>query len=230
MAYPTIEAVGAEFSSAGGQTRACTLPTHQADDVLVIAVRNRTDADLTFGQNTAGFVKLARIGASLRGLNVYWVRATSSSTTNPTITCVTNHQIGSSLCIRGCPTTGDPFDTPATRDISTATSAWSWDQVTSSTNESLICFFGGASRDATGAWMGSLTNSNLVSLTEHFDSGITTNNGGGLYIGSGGKATAGATGATTGTAIGSFLGDVITVAFKSTGGAVAVNSGFFNFM
>lgn len=219
MAYPTIEGVGAQFASAGGANATCVLPAHVTNDILVIAVENETSTILTFAQNTAGFVELARVG----NVHVWWVRATSAAMTNPSVTCETNHQIGSSLCIRGCPTTGNPWDVLTARSF-TATSSWSWDEVTTTVAEALIILIGGADRDNTGEWMGALTNANLASLTQHFDSSITTNLGGGLYIGSGTKATAGATGATTGTAAASYSGAIHTIAFKPVGGAPAANT------
>ena len=209
-----VRAVGATASSAGGANATITLPTHATDDILLIFVENYTDADLTFNQNTAGFAKLTRLYGSAgvaRNLAIYWVRATSSSMTSPSVTCSTNHQICTSMSISGCITTGNPWDISATQDISTSTSSFTWPTITTTVANTLIVCAGASTRDNTGQWLSSEANSNLTSVTEQYDDSITTNAGGGLAIWTGLSGSAQAIGSGSATAAASYYGITITI-------------------
>lgn len=218
MGVPTVAGTGAVFSSAGGANATCNLPAHLTNDILLIFLQNYSNSALTFNQNTAGFVEFIQTGGTNRSIHVCWVRATSSTMTNPSITCPTNHQIGASVAIRGCPTTGNPWNTSTSSDFA-ATSSWSWDAVETTQTDCLAILIGGAVRDNTGGWMGALTNANLTSITELVDDSVTTNAGGGIFAASASITTIQNTGNTTGTAAGSYAGDVATIAFLSTSSA-----------
>lgn len=225
MAAPTMQAVGATASSAGGANVTVVAPAHQTDDILLLCVQNYSNANLTFNQNTAGYALLDWAGGTNRSCNVYWVRATSSSMTNPSVTCNTNHQICCIVNIRGCITTGNPWDVSANSDFATTTS-WSWPAVTTTVADTLCVMVGGSTRDNTGGWMSAQANSNLSSITEDFDDSITTNAGGGLTIWHGTSASAQNIGTGTGTSAASYAGDTITISFiPPSGGGGTVLGG-----
>ena len=212
MTAPAVRNVGAFVSSAGGANATVALATHQTGDIILLFCQNQVGgSSLTFNQNTAGFALLDyATSAGARGCYVYWVRATSSSMTNPSVTCSTNHQLLVSISISGCIATGNPWDVSASTDF-TATSSWSWPAVTTTVADTLIVYAGGAVRDSTGGWLSAEANANLSSITERADDSISTNNGGGLAVWTGISASAQNIGSGTGTAAASYAGDVITV-------------------
>jgi len=187
----------------------------------VLCVQNFSNANLTFNQNTAGYALLDWAGGTNRSCNVYWVRATSGSMTNPSVTCATNHQIGCIFVVRGCITSGNPWDVSANSDFATTTS-WSWPSVTTTVADTLCVMVGGSIRDNTGQWLSSEANSNLTGVTEDFDDSITINAGGGLAVWHGTSGSAQSIGSGTATAAASYAGDTVTVSFipPASGGSV----------
>lgn len=240
-AAPTFQAISATIASAGGANATYTIPTHQANDIILVVVQNYSNNSavpleaLTFAQNTAGFTilthKTEQNNPSQRALFVYWVRATDDATVSPSITCPTNHQVGCVAVLRGCITTGNPWDVTAETDYDTTTTPWIWPTVTTTVADTLIGFFGGSMRDNTGEWMGTLTNTNLASITQQFDDSVTTNAGGGTCIITATSASAQAIGTTSGTPAAGYAGDLITISFipPVVAGGYNVKPGFFQF-
>jgi hypothetical protein len=121
--YPTLQAEGTQPANVTTGNLTLTLPTHQADDILVAIVA-------IWAPNTAG--SLAAIPAltdwTKQGavnfpgtpdgeIAFFWRRATASGTTNPTFTRGASWDTGTdtayggrAFVIRGCVTTGDPWD------------------------------------------------------------------------------------------------------------------------
>lgn len=182
------------------------VPTGTAEnDILILAVETAnetvtapsgyTEVDVSpFGGGTAG-----AIGGS--GLAVFWKRAGASETA-PTVTDPGNHALAVLLAYQGAITAGNPFNATAeSHETTTNDTSVEWPAVTTTIDNCLIINIGNDLRDATGARLSGWTNSNLSSLTERYDGGTTSGNGGGLYVADGLLATAGDSGATTGTIV-----------------------------
>lgn len=129
---PTVVASSSIVAAASGTTSTVTLPTHQADDILVVmaAYNSASALSLSGSWNTIDAQNNANLSTAL-----FWMRATGSGTTNPTLTSSTasstNGRYAQAFVIRGCNPTGDPFEdatvngsptsstTPATATIDT---------------------------------------------------------------------------------------------------------------
>lgn len=115
FSVPTVAAVSSAIAIAQtGTTLNVTLPSHQADDILVVvAAQTISSGTLTCG--TSGWAKLDGTANAALSTGYFWKRATSASETTPTIT-TTNTASGTdslyavAFVIRGCITTGNPYD------------------------------------------------------------------------------------------------------------------------
>lgn len=164
MAAPTLQAQGATSAVTSGAP-AVTIPTHQADDILVVAASY-------WGPNTAG--DAAQIptpsGWTLLGTQVgqpaaanrdgwlawFWKRATGAGTT-VTLTTGASWDSGTdtnygarAYVIRGCVTTGNPWDAAATAGPHT-TANQAFPAVTVSGTERMVVIFGNMEDNATFA-------------------------------------------------------------------------------
>ena len=123
MAAPTLQAEGAVAAVTNGNLTV-TLPAHQTNDILVLIT-------VLWAPNTVGSIgaeggpsgwtfqsDIAHIPVETDGrILVYWRRAVSSAETNPPVTRPTGADTGADTCyagraytIRGCVTTGNPFE------------------------------------------------------------------------------------------------------------------------
>lgn len=123
MPAPTLQAQGAIAAVTTGSLTV-TLPAHQADDILVVTLSywgpNSTDVQNPPAPSGWTFVAdIPGLSASLiRGrLNLFWLRATSGAETNPVFTRNTGWDTGTdtnwsgrAYTIRGCVTSGTPWD------------------------------------------------------------------------------------------------------------------------
>lgn len=154
MAAPNFQAEGATVAVQIGAP-SITIPTHQANDILVVAA-------IYWGPTTAG--DAAQIptpsGWTLLGSQVgqpagtrdgwlawFWKRATSASET-VTLTTGASWDSGADTCygarayvIRGCITTGDPWDAASTAGPHTAANQ-AFPAVTVSGSERMVVIFG----------------------------------------------------------------------------------------
>lgn len=203
-AAPTFVAAGAVASGVG--TIAPAIPAGVlANDILLLFVES---ANQTISLTTAnGFAEVTTspqgtgtaAGTAATRLAVYWKRATGSDSA-PTVADSGDHQVGRIIAIRGCKTSGDPWNvTPAGDVAATASTSVTIPGVTTSVNNCMIVVAVSNATDTTTAQTSAWTNSNLSSLTERIDSNATAGNGGGFGVATGILATAGATGSTTAT-------------------------------
>lgn len=174
-------------------------PTHAIDDIGIMAVETQSGVTPTLSVAN-GFVQLASVNTTTdTRLTVYWARATSAAMSAPTVTG-TDHLYGVIVNYRGCRTTGNPYDAFTTSADSTSDTSVSFPTITTLYQNQLVVGIGSRGNDAAGAEFSAITNANLSSITERFDDGTVTGDGGGLVIfDASGPATAGATGVTTAT-------------------------------
>jgi hypothetical protein len=201
MAVPVVQAVGAGTGATGDIT--VTLPSHATNDILLLFVESAGGQPVT--APTGGWAAVTNspqatgVGTAGTQLSVFWLRATSGSTTNPLVLDAGNHTYGTALAIRGCPTNGTPWELTAGSVKGTGSTATSIAGVTTTSPDVLALYATTRDNDAGGAHWSSEANANLTSLTEQFDEGTTQGNGGGIAIWTGVLATPGPTGTLTAT-------------------------------
>src|SRR5574341_562701 len=133
MTAPNLQAEGAQPANVTTGTLTLTLPAHQADDILVAVVAvwvpntagSAAQIPALAGWTKQGFVQFP---ATPDGeVALFWKRATSGAEANPTFTRGAGWDTGTdtayggrAFCVRGCATTGDPWDDFATTAALTA--------------------------------------------------------------------------------------------------------------
>jgi hypothetical protein len=108
MAAPTFVAASATVTAdtSGGASTIPSVPTHQADDILIACAYNAASAAMSTA--TAGWTKIA--GSAGDDFVWWWKRATGAGTAGPTITASGTDQFAICFVIRGCITTGTPYE------------------------------------------------------------------------------------------------------------------------
>lgn len=216
MTLPTIVGVGAAASGAAGVTPA--FPggySAVTNDVAVIFHECESGDTLTVPsgwtlinqQNvTSGTVtKLSAMGRRLQ-----------SGDTAPTIADVGNHQMARMIVVNGCKTSGDPWTSVVSSELTSDTSV-SCPALTTSVNDCLIFAAFSTGRDvASTAEASAWTNASLSSVTERMDDWTSSGLGGGFAMATGGLATAGSTGNTTATVALANFKALMTVALLPT--------------
>ena len=123
-----------------------------------------------------------------------------------------DHNLGAYLVIRGCITTGDPWDVVSTTFDSTLDNSAQWSAVTTTVDDCLMLFCGAWSDDfGTGALSGG---TGLGAFTERIDGGTATGNDGEVFIADATKLAAGGTGTPTATLAGNATKAMMTLALK----------------
>jgi hypothetical protein len=126
---------------------------------------------------------------------VFYKRA-GASESSPTTSDSGTGQVGQIIGIRGCVTSGDPFDATAGSFTNTADTSGVIPGVTTTVANTLLLYAIGIYPGTNNfdGWFSGWTNANLTSLTERMDRTWTY---GGFGLATGFKATAGASGNTT---------------------------------
>jgi hypothetical protein len=134
-----------------------------------------------------------------------------------------DHNIGRMIAIRGCPTTGNPWDVVATAVESVSDTSATWPGVTTTVDDTLVLEIISTGADiASTTMVGTLTNANYTGITKQVDNWVIAGNGGGIGVVTGVKATAGATGQSTATLTTASTKALMTVAFKNNAGGGGV--------
>lgn len=224
MAAPTFVAAGTLAEGVGDIVP--PLPSGwQENDILVILAECQaadTTPTATGYSNVSGSpVATTVIPGSNTKLTVLWKRATSSES-NPTVTDAGNHTSAMILAIRGCPTTGNPWDVTATGTSELEVTSGSVPGATTTVADCLVLAVAseGLTLSTAVGFFGGWTNSDLTSVTSRANWHTTQGNDGGVGAATGVKATAGAYGATTFTLTNATAYAAMSIAFKpATGGA-----------
>ena len=212
---PTVVNVGAVASSASAIAPAFPASI-AADDILI------TIAECE-GVTAPGAYTLPSGWAHVTGSPVQqstntrlWViwRRYDGVFTAPSLGDSGDHNLGRMIAIRGCPTTGDPWDVAATATEATSDTSATWPGVTTTIDDTLILEICSTSADISTAQISALTNGAYSSITEQMDNAITTGNGGVIICYSATKATAGATGQSTATLTTAGFKALMTLALK----------------
>ena len=227
LGQPRFTAAAAAISGAGG-TLLTGVPTHLADDVLVMIVETANQAVPSWpagwteftnspqGTGTAAAIGGVRISAA-------WHRCAAAGEAAPQLQLGTmNHGIARIFGIRGCITTGNPFNAVAGGVQATSTNAYTMPSVTTTAADCLIAYIGGFDQDVSTANVFSVTNQGTLdsAVDKVIDSFTATGVGGGLGMFYGVQKAAGASGTIGISAIANGTAAFLTIAFKPPGGAV----------
>ena len=201
MALPTVVAAGAYAE--GTADIVPGLPAGwAADDIHVLFVEQSAVNDE--GVDPTGYTQ---IGAYTRpastatdpGMTIYWRRAVAGDG-NPTVPDTVNHTSAIIVGVRGCITTGDPFDAFFHSTENVIDTTYSVTGLTTTVVDCLVLGVAMHGIDALGAdQFSALANADLGSLAEiaGTDRSTALGNGGGFVVFSGTKAAIGAFGAST---------------------------------
>jgi hypothetical protein len=160
MAFPVLQAQGTTAAVTTGSLTV-TLPAHQTDDILIVLtvdwVPNTSGNAVTGGIPSgwavapAGGINLVTGSETDGHIRPFWKRAASGSETDPVFTRGGSWDTGTDTCfagrayvIRGCPTSGNPWDNNARTGPHTAGDA-DFPAVTVAASQRLVVIFGASS-------------------------------------------------------------------------------------
>lgn len=200
MPMPTIVGVGTVISGIG----AVTAPypggyTAVADDIaLTFCECINTNTIVPPSGWATVFTSTVATG-TVTELVCLWRRVVGGDVA-PSIADPGDHIIARMIIVRGCVTTGNPWDIAPTSQELAADTTVSIPGGTTSVADCLVlaAFSTGQDISSTAGATG-WTNASLASLTERMDGWTTNGNGGGFAMASGEKAAAGVVSATTAT-------------------------------
>jgi hypothetical protein len=214
-----FQAAGTVVANAG--SAAVSWPTHLTDDVGVLIIEydptGGTDpTSLTgFTQFTGSPIKTGTTPATATALSVWWRRATSVSESSVTVPDAGNHFVARIGTLRGCVTSGDPFNVVSSGAFSdTEDTSQSVPGATTTVVDTLVVLLCTNGANFTTNTWSSLTNADLASLTDQASFHDTIQNGGGALVATGEKASTGTYGTTTVTSQRTSAEASISIAFK----------------
>lgn len=223
-AGPTVQAVGSNNSGTSDVQYA--IPTHQANDILVLLVETPQSGGVSAPSGGWAHVTGSPVagGVNITALNVMWLRASSGSTTDPTVSIGgNNHQTGYVVVFRGCVTSGDPWDfTPTTGGVQSTTSFTLSGDTTTGSDRLVVTGLAGNLDQSTDLFF-NVQNNTLANFVEREQNFVTDGDGGGVAVFTGEMPSAGATGSTTGTMASSTWAG-LTLALKPASGSDATIS------
>jgi hypothetical protein len=209
---PTVVGVGAVAT--GTTTITPALPASIAvDDILIDIAESVGGQNYTLPSGWAHVTGSPVVQGVNTQLTVIW-RRYDGSLAAPALSGTTDHAIGRMLAVRGCPSSGNPWDVVSVAVEAASDTSASWPTVTTTAASTLVLAICATSADIATAQISTLTNAGLTSITEHVDNATTTGNGGVLICYSGAKATAGLVAASTATLTTAGFKAFMTLAMK----------------
>jgi hypothetical protein len=162
-----------------------TLPSHLTDDILVCLVEvwvPNTPGDAADIPALTGWTKVKGYADADGELSLFWRRATSNSTANPTFTRGTSWDTGTdgifagrAFVIRGCVTTGDPWDDIVHSATPESGPNTAFPAVTVSGSErTVVIFFENLDNSSAGAAPSGWTEGTATTSATGTDSGFQT--------------------------------------------------------
>jgi hypothetical protein len=207
----------------GGAAINVTYTDTQTNDILLLVVETSGDASTVTPNidypewNVLTGTPVTDVASTAGSkLQIWWTRATAPSSFNSIVFDDSgDHQIGKVYTIRGCATTGDPFDVIGTSTKTTASTTATAPSVTTTVPQALIFSIISQPVDtASTTQFGAPSNSVLTSLTDFDEFASSSANGGGFVISTGVKKTPGETGVTTYSTAPNSTNASIVIAFK----------------
>jgi hypothetical protein len=171
---PVFQAEGTIVRSTGALTVAWPTP-HAINDVGFLFVETANQAPTL--STPAGFVQVTQQGTGTAGtsgatmLTVFSCRATSTSQASPVVADSGDHQVAVIVTVRGCITTGNPWDVFAGSVQASAQTGYSIPGVTTTVANTLNLLALSNNGDASTNQIGPTpTNANLTNIVERADS------------------------------------------------------------
>ncbi|TPJ95598.1 hypothetical protein FJ872_33005 [Mesorhizobium sp. B2-5-9] len=203
----TYIGTGAPATSDGTATSVGLPAGIQVNDILLLSISSSNTTVDTDGtvSTPAGWSIVANSPQSIQAgsagcrLSVFWRRATGSDTA-PSVSSV-GHLAASISAFRGCPTTGNPWDTTA-GDTVLSSSTVTMPSVTTTKDKCMVVLVVANTLSGTSGITSGYTNANLTGLAELADVQTNLGGGGGVAIAAGVMLLAGATGTTSATVTG----------------------------
>lgn len=201
MPMPTVVGVGAGASGTGDVV--APFPggyTATLNDIGVIYVERENADTVTAPSGWTIITTSAVISGTTTKLVSIWRRIQGGDTA-PTVADNAGNHIGCRMIIvRGCVTSGDPWDITATSQENVADTTVSIPGGTTSVNDCLcLAAFATGQDIASTAGATGWANGSLANGAEQMDNWVAAGTGGGFAMWSGEKATAGVVSATTAT-------------------------------
>lgn len=198
-AIPTFVALGASAHGTGALS--VSLPTgHTTNDILLCFVQSSNEAVTA----PTGYSQLGpqpgygiAVTALSNRLAIFWKRDGGSETDPITVNDSGDHTFAYMIAIRGCVTTGDPFQYGGDGFKITASTTGTAPATSTFAPNSLVVVAVATGIDGTAAVFSSWTNANLGSVTERGDDSTTDGTGGGVGVATGTLAVPGPIGSTT---------------------------------
>lgn len=222
---PVFVQAGTAATGTGAVTP--TIPTNVANDIIIVFAQSGNQA---ITMTTAGYTQIgpqpgngtAAAAASNR-LALFWKRSAGAEG-NPTVADSGDHTTAQVIVIRGCVTTGDPFQFLSSGVKTTASTTLTATGGITGIDNMLVLVFAAQSVASNSAQFSAWANSSLVSITEGSDdSGTGGTGGGGVAMAYGVKTTAGSVGSTTATEANSTVDSFSTIAMVPAN-VTAINS------
>lgn len=199
MTAPTVPGAGADNHGTTGAVT-YTLPAHQADDILLLVCETNVTGGLTAPSGWAHVTNSPKAqGSNVTSLSVFWLRAASSSETDPQVPAAADHQVGFAFNARGVINSGNPWDFTPVASGNASGSAMSATGGTTTVADTLVIVCSGNATDTASDNYTSVANGTLAGFSVLNQSFTTDGNGGGVMVATGTLAAAGATGTTTAT-------------------------------
>lgn len=216
MPAPTVVNVGAASSSANAITPA--FPASIATDDILIGIGESVGGANFPNIATNGFAHIDSVSPVVQDTNtqlsVVWRRYDGVVTAHSWGDSG-DHNIGRYIAIRGCPTSGNPWDVVAAAVEATSDTSATWPGATTTVADTLILEIIATDTDVSSTTnLGALTNGAYTSITERMDNWVISGNGGGIGMVSAVKASAGATGQSTATLANAGTKALMTLALK----------------
>lgn len=194
MALPTWAGVGAPSVAVGDIAPA--LPAGWAAGDIFLCYVETDDEAVTASAGWSEVPGSPQVVAGSVRLTTFWRRAVGGDVA-PTISGVTNHKYGIVVGVRGCRTSGDPWDFIGADGSAIGASIGLPGGTTTVADCLIVGCIADGTDSASSTRFGSHGNASLASITERYDAGTTTGNGGGLGVFTGEKAVAGVVNTTT---------------------------------
>jgi len=205
---PSVYAVGAVASSTGAAITPAIPAGTDIDDILILLHEMDPVLNAAVLGAVTGFADALNspqsqtTGLPTR-LTVRWHRATGPESGTVSCPAVTNHHVARIIGVRGCVTSGNPWNQTA-GSVAASSASVSIDGLITTAIDCLILAAVTTGTDvASTTHIGTWANASLAapSITEHVDNWVSSGTGGGIGAAAGGKAAAGAVTATTATLV-----------------------------
>lgn len=207
MGMPSVYAVGGFVSSTGAALAMPIPPGTVANDIVVMLhemdpVLNAAALGAVTGYAEVNLSPSSQTTGLPTRLTVRWHRATGAESGTVATPVVTNHQAALLIGVRGCVTSGNPWNQTAA-SVAASSTAVSVDGLTTTAIDCLILAAVTTGADTATAQIsgGAWANAGLVNVTSRANNWTASGTGGGIGASTGERAATGAVPATTATLV-----------------------------